>query len=146
MAYAVKTGNGAVPLSGMIPTGVLLDGGRNTISFERDAGIREHLFRLFATNHSPESQAGTLRELLCCLPRIAAPAEWRYDQLFRIVIMAFIDAYSFDLRSVKKSCVHFVHPEDGRMIPFDTYNLFYRGGLEAGRLEPLRAELRARGV
>ena len=46
--------------------------------------------------------------------------------------MQFIDAYSFDVRSVKKTCVHIVHP-DGRLIPFDTYNLFYRDGLEQSR-------------
>jgi hypothetical protein len=48
-----------------------------------------------------------------------------YDNIFRIIIMQFIDAHSFDVRSVKKTCVHIVHP-DGRLIPFDTYNLFYR--------------------
>jgi uncharacterized radical SAM superfamily Fe-S cluster-containing enzyme len=146
MAYALKTDEGAVPLSGVIPTEVLLDGGRNTISFERESNIRDHLFSLFATNLSPESQAGTLKDLLCCLPRVTAPTEWRYDRLFRIIIMAFIDAYSFDLRSVKKSCVHFVHPDDGRMIPFDTYNLFFRDELEAERLEPIRKDLRAQGL
>ena len=52
--------------------------------------------------------------------------------------MQFIDAYSFDVRSVKKTCVHIVHP-DGRLIPFDTYNLFYRDDLERTRLAPLRA-------
>ena len=36
-----------------------------------------------------------------------------------------MDAYDFDVRSVKKSCVHIVH-KDGRMIPFETMNLFYR--------------------
>jgi len=51
--------------------------------------------------------------------------------------MQFIDAYAFDVRSVKKSCVHIVHP-DGRLIPFDTYNLFYRDGLETTRLAGLR--------
>jgi uncharacterized radical SAM superfamily Fe-S cluster-containing enzyme len=34
--------------------------------------------------------------------------------------------------------VHIVHPRDGRLIPFDTYNLFYRDNLEQTRLEPLR--------
>jgi uncharacterized radical SAM superfamily Fe-S cluster-containing enzyme len=38
---------------------------------------------------------------------------------------------------VKKSCVHIVHP-DGRIIPFDTYNMFYREGRER-LLEPLQA-------
>jgi hypothetical protein len=60
--------------------------------------------------------------------------------------MQFIDAHSFDVRSVKKTCVHIVHP-DGRLIPFDTYNLFYRDGLEQSRLVPLRtrAELAMTG-
>jgi uncharacterized radical SAM superfamily Fe-S cluster-containing enzyme len=52
-----------------------------------------------------------------------------------------MDAWNMDIRSVKKSCVHFVHPEDGRMIPFDTYNLFYRDGLEKDVLEPIRARM-----
>ena len=63
--------------------------------------------------------------------------------MFRVIIMQFLDAYSFDLRSVKKSCVHIVHPDDGRLIPFDTYNLFYRGELERTHLAPLRAHAAA---
>jgi uncharacterized radical SAM superfamily Fe-S cluster-containing enzyme len=53
--------------------------------------------------------------------------------------MNFIDAYAFDVRSVKKTCVHIVHPDAKRLIPFDTYNLFYRDDLEATRLTSLRA-------
>jgi len=60
-----------------------------------------------------------------------------YNNIFRVIIMQFLDAHAFDVRSVKKTCVHIVHP-DGRLIPFDTYNLFYRGSLETTRLEPLR--------
>jgi hypothetical protein len=52
------------------------------------------------------------------------------------------DHHAFDLRSVKKSCVHIAHP-DGRIIPFDTYNLFYRDDLETKVLQPLRAERRS---
>jgi uncharacterized radical SAM superfamily Fe-S cluster-containing enzyme len=50
-----------------------------------------------------------------------------------------MDAYSFDVRSVKTTCIHIVHP-DGRLIPFDTYNLFYRDELEKQRLVPLRTQ------
>ncbi|MGA7379177.1 MAG: hypothetical protein WBW36_22675, partial [Candidatus Sulfotelmatobacter sp.] len=96
-----------------------------------------NLFKLFATNHSPRSGAGTLRELLCCLPKVFVPDNITYENVFRVIIMQFIDAHSFDVRSVKKTCVHIVHP-DGRLIPFDTYNLFYRDGLEVTRLGPLR--------
>ena len=52
-------------------------------------------------------------------------------------MIQFLDAHNFDVRSVKKSCIHIVHP-DGRIIPFDTFNLFYRDGKEA-RLRELQA-------
>jgi hypothetical protein len=44
-----------------------------------------------------------------------------------VVISQFLDRFNFDLGTVKRSCVHFVEP-DGRIIPFDTYNTFYRPG------------------
>lgn len=137
MAYALKLEGKVVPLTGLIDPKVLIEGGRNTIVYEQDDSVREGIFKLFATNHSPESSAGTLRDLLCCLPQLAAPAELGYQNIFRMLIMQFIDAYSFDVRSVKKTCVHIVHP-DGRLIPFDTYNMFYRDHLEQTVLAPLR--------
>ncbi len=35
---------------------------------------------------------------------------------------------------------------DGRLIPFDTYNLFYRDGLEESRLGPLRRGIEAGAI
>ena len=138
MAYAMKLGGKVVPLTGMIEPDVLINGGRNTIVYEQDSAVRDHIFKLFATNHSPESQARTLRELLCCLPMVLAPKEVGYDNLFRVLIVQFIDAQSFDLRSIRKTCIHIAHPDGQRLIPFDTYNMFYREALESERLEPLR--------
>ena len=174
MAYALKLNGKVIPLTSMIPPEVLINGAANTILYEQDPAVRTNLFKLFATNHSPRSGAGTLRELLCCLPKIwipnsnssaissetaaipnqtvvipseardlgfaaatPSPAALSYENIFRIIIMQFIDAHSFDVRSVKKTCVHIAHP-DGRLIPFDTYNLFYRDNLEQTRLTPLR--------
>jgi uncharacterized radical SAM superfamily Fe-S cluster-containing enzyme len=142
MAYALKLGDQVVPLTSLIDPQVLIGGRRNTIVYEYDDDIRDHIFKLFATNHSPQSGVASLRELLCCLPMAAAPEGMGYENLFRVIIMDFIDAYSFDVRSVKKSCVHIVHP-DGRLIPFDTYNLFYRDDLERTRLAPLRKRAEA---
>jgi uncharacterized radical SAM superfamily Fe-S cluster-containing enzyme len=137
MGYALKLEGRLVPLTGLVDPQILIEGGRNTIVYEQDPALRQRLFHLFATNHSPESQARSLRDLLCCLPRVAAPDELGYENVFRVLIMQFIDAAAFDLRSVKKTCVHIVHP-DGRLIPFDTYNIFYRDELERTRLAPLR--------
>ena len=55
--------------------------------------------------------------------------------------MQFIDAWNFDVRAMKKSCVHIAQP-DGRLIPFEAFNLFYRDG-KSGRLEALRREVLA---
>lgn len=137
MGYALKVGGTVVPLTGLIDPNILIEGGRNTIVYEQDEAVRQGVFKLFATNHSPESGVKSLRDLLCCLPWLDAPVELGYENMFRVLIMQFIDAHSFDVRSVKKTCVHIVHP-DGRLIPFDTYNLFYRDGLEQSRLAPLR--------
>jgi hypothetical protein len=143
MAYALKIDGKVIPLTGMVDPQVLINGGRNTIVFETDDAVRDSLFKVFATNHSPQSGAASLRDLLCCLPHVDAP-ELAYDNVFRVLIMQFIDAHSFDVRSVKKTCVHIAHP-DGRIIPFDTYNLFYRDDLERTRLNPLRRERETAG-
>jgi len=137
MAYALKLDNDVVPLTRFVDPDVLINAARNTIVYEEEQGIRDCLFKLFATNHSLQSGATSLRELLCCLPRIAAPAELSYKNIFRVLIVQFLDAHAFDVRSVKKTCIHIVHP-DGRLIPFDTYNLFYRDDLERTRLAALR--------
>lgn len=114
-----------VPLTGLIDPQILIEGGRNTIVFEQDPEIQGRLFHTFSTNHSPASGAASLKELLCCLPFVQVPESMSYENVFRILIVQFLDVYSLDVRSVKKSCIHIVHP-DGRLIPFDTYNIFYR--------------------
>jgi len=136
MAYALKAEGKLTPLTGLVPPQVLIEGGRNSIVLEKDEGLRDAVFKLFATNHSPQSQACSLGDLLCCLPHVRAPQGLDYRNVFRVLIMAFIDAESFDLRSVRKSCVHIAQP-DGRIVPFDTYNLFQRGD-RARHLERLR--------
>jgi hypothetical protein len=140
MAYALKVGGRVLPLTGMIDAEVMINAGRNTIVFEADEGLQSHLFKTFSTNHSPQSAGASLRDLLCCLPKVSAPQNIGYENVFRIIIMQFIDAFSFDVRSVKKTCVHIAHPDGERLIPFDTYNLFYRDELERTVLDPLRSE------
>jgi len=129
MAYALKLNGSVVPLTGMIPPEVLLGTEGSTIVYEQHPGLRDYLFRLFSTSHSPESSSLSLKQLLCCLPLVSVPSNIGYDNIFRVIIMQFLDPYNFDVRSVKRSCVHIVHP-DGRIIPFDTYNMFYRDGRE----------------
>lgn len=141
MAYALKTEEKTVPLTRYLDPQSLVEGSGNTIVFERDEnlkqGMKEQIFKLFSTNHSPESQANCLSELMCCLPLISAPQNLKYDNVFRVLIVQFMDAYSLDVRALKKSCIHFALP-DGKMIPFESYNLLYR---EASRLKEIRGSI-----
>ncbi|CAN5225636.1 radical SAM protein [soil metagenome] len=130
MGYALKTAAGLMPLTRFIGAETLMAGDRSTIVFESDAVLKAEVFRLFATNLSPEDQAGCLSSLMCCLPQVQAPESIGYDNVFRVLIMAFMDAVAFDTRAMKKSCVHIVQP-DGRLIPFESYNLLYRDGQQA---------------
>ncbi len=143
MAYALKLDGQIHPLTRYVEPSVLIEGGRNTIVYEKDAGLQAALFKTFSTAHSPASSAESLSELLCCLPKVIGPAGLKYDNVFRVIIMAFIDAHGFDLRSIRKTCVHIAQP-DGRIIPFDTFNLFYRDRLEAEVLGPIREEILGR--
>ena len=141
MAYAIKLGGVTQPLTRHLGPEALLAGPASTIVFERDPHLKEQVFKLFSTNHSPESQANCLSALLCCLPQVAAPLELNYENVFRVLIVQFMDAGNLDIRALKKSCVHMVQP-DGRLIPFESFNLFYRDE-RARALEGIRAEIDA---
>jgi uncharacterized radical SAM superfamily Fe-S cluster-containing enzyme len=143
MAYGLKSPGGFAPLTGMIDPKILIEGRRNTIVYEKDESVKSAVFKLLSLGHGPEGGFERLRDLLCCLPQVALGKGLGYQDLFRVIIMAFHDAHSFDVRSVKRTCVHIAHPDGERLIPFDTYNLFYRGDLEQTRLAPLRREAEA---
>lgn len=124
MGYALKLGEDVFPLTHLIDPEDLLNNSKNTIVYEQDERLHTHLLNMFSTAPSVEKVQEELHHLMCCLPEIDAPG-LSYDNLFRIIIMNFMDAYDFDVRAIKKSCVHIVH-KDGRVIPFETMNLFYR--------------------
>jgi uncharacterized radical SAM superfamily Fe-S cluster-containing enzyme len=124
MGYVLKLGDNVLPLTRYINPADLLDNSRNTIVYEQDEQLRDKMINLFSTGNSIEGAAEKMHSLLCCLPQVQAPS-LSYNNLFRVIIMQFIDAYNFDVRSVKKSCVHIVN-KDYKIIPFETMNLFYR--------------------
>jgi 7,8-dihydro-6-hydroxymethylpterin dimethyltransferase len=87
MAYALKIGGKTVPLTGLVDPEVLINGPRDTIVYEEETGIRDCLFKLFATKHSPKSGVASLRDLLCCVPRVSAPSDLSCKNIFRVLIV-----------------------------------------------------------
>ncbi|MBI5850848.1 MAG: radical SAM protein [Planctomycetes bacterium] len=147
MAYALRKQQGdspLTPLTGLVPTEVFVQGARNTIAIERDDTLRDAVFKAFSTGHGPESAAGALAQLLCCLPGVSlAGSNLDYRDVFRIVIMRFLDRHDLDVANARRSCVHIAHPDSRRIVPFDTFNVLYRDGLEREILEPLRRRAEA---
>jgi uncharacterized radical SAM superfamily Fe-S cluster-containing enzyme/prolipoprotein diacylglyceryltransferase len=130
IGYSIRRNGRLVPLSKIVDPRKLLSLGGNTICYEQDPAIYRHVKQLFSASASPVSAASNLNSLCCISDESGFPGSINYDEVFRVIIIQFMDAWNMDLRSLKRSCVHIAHP-DGRLIPFETYNLFYRNNADS---------------
>lgn len=138
IGYGLRDGPNVTPITALLPRELILEG-PNTVSYEAYPKLRAAVNDLLSLATAQANTEDKLAGLMCCLPQAMVPGELSYANSFRVVIMQFLDRYNFDLGTVKRSCVHFVTPE-GAIIPFDTYNSFYRPGAEgAGVLARVRA-------
>lgn len=128
IGYGLRDGATVTPLTSLLPRELILSG-PNTISYEAYPELRARVMDLLSLATAQANTEEKLAGLLCCLPQAVVPAELSYSNSFRVVILQFLDRYNFDLGTVKRSCVHFV-TEAGQIIPFDTYNTYYRTGAE----------------
>jgi hypothetical protein len=100
MGYALKLDGQVVPLSGRMDPQALLRAEHSTIVYERSDSVRQHLLQLFSTAASPNSAAGIIGQLLCCLPQMQLGSDLSYRNVFRVLFVKFMDAHDFDVRSV----------------------------------------------
>ena len=136
IGYGVRNGRQVAPVTAFVSHDDLLSATPNTISFEKYPELQRRVFDLFSLSTGPETAAERVEALLCCLPSVPAPKGLSYENIFRVAVVEFLDAHNFCLANVKRSCIHFVTPT-GQIIPFDTYNLFYRDG----RIDAIRQRL-----
>jgi uncharacterized radical SAM superfamily Fe-S cluster-containing enzyme len=127
IGYGLRDGTHVTPVTSLLPRELFVAALPNTVSFEAYPELRARIFDLLSLSTAQGDTSEKLASLLCCLPAAAVPVQIGYENTFRIVISQFLDRFNFDIGTVKRSCVHFVEP-DGRIIPFDTYNTFYRPG------------------
>lgn len=135
IGYGLRNGREVRPVTAMLPRELFVAAAPNTVTFERYPQLRKQVFELLSLSTAQGNTSEKLASLLCCLPEAAVPQEVSYENTFRVVVSQFLDRFNFDLGTVKRSCVHFVQP-DGTIIPFDTFNTFYRPG--AAGAEALR--------
>ncbi|HKS61791.1 MAG TPA: radical SAM protein, partial [Xanthobacteraceae bacterium] len=141
IGYGLRSGRSVLPVTSMVPREELIAITPNTISFEKQPVLKEKFIELFSLSSGPNNCAERLHEFLCCLPKVEAPAALSYENVFRVAIVQFMDRYNFCVGGVKRSCIHFVTP-NGQIIPFDTFNLFYRNGA----IDKIRAAMKAEAL
>jgi len=128
IGYGLRQGDEVTPLTRLLPRDLIVNG-PNTISYEAYPELKAKILDLLSLATAQANTEEKLAGLLCCLPQAMVPEKLSYANSFRVVILQFLDRYNFDIATVKRSCVHFI-TEDGQIIPFDTYNTFYRKGAE----------------
>jgi uncharacterized radical SAM superfamily Fe-S cluster-containing enzyme len=127
IGYGLRQGSTVVPVTSLLPREMFVAEVPNTVTFEAFPELRRRIFDLLSLSTAQADTSERLASLLCCLAQAAVPHEVTYANTFRVVISQFLDRFNFDIATAKRSCVHFVET-DGRIIPFDTYNTFYRPG------------------
>ncbi len=145
IAIAYRQGSTAVPVTRFIDAKANLDLLANGISFTRKKSrdlIMQYLGRqACCSGGCGEEVQGSKFEVqgseLPLLSPSSTPAneffskvlaqELGAENLFRITITSFLDAYNFDVRRLMKCCTHHVLPS-GHVIPFCAYNVLYRDG------------------
>jgi len=137
IGYGIRVGSEVRPLTHLFPQEVLVRSAPNSVTFESNPEMRKLLIELLSLSCAGQQSANVLHEILCCLPLVEVPAEIGYDRVFRVTVVSFLDRFNFCLAGVKRSCIHFV-TDDGRIIPFDTYNMLHRPGLPGVAARPAR--------
>jgi uncharacterized radical SAM superfamily Fe-S cluster-containing enzyme len=127
IGYGLRNGRTVLPVTSLIPREEFVAITPNTISFEKQPVLKDKFIELFSLSSGANNAAERVAEFLCCLPKAVVPEGITYENVFRVAIVQFMDRFNFCVGGVKRSCIHFVTP-NGQIIPFDTYNLFYRNG------------------
>ena len=138
IAYGLRNARSVVPVMSLVPREELIASIPNAITFEKQPVLLRKFMELFSLSSGAVNAPERMAELLCCLPAVPMPSGIGYENVFRVVIVQFMDRFNFCVGGVKRSCIHFVTPA-GQIIPFDTYNLFYRNGA----IDRIRTAMRA---
>lgn len=108
----------------------------NATSAPSHNGVKQH----FPVHAAPDLTAASQEFFARALAEDLSP-----EDVFRITITSFLDAYNFDVRRVMKCCIHHILPT-GHVIPFCAYNTLYRDGhVPLPEIRRVVEELTARG-
>ncbi len=130
VTYAIKNGDGYVPITSKIKVGDYVELIDNTMDFRAEDVVKNAIAKSI-TKGAVCDCLKLKSDITSLLP--ADYLKWTSRQradfidknTFRITISSFIDMYNFDAKSIKKECVHVITP-DLKRIPFSAYNMLHR--------------------
>lgn len=104
---------------------------RNTFKFDPEDFLKDLTKKAFCSAESCCDYLGLLNNFRKFIPKSyflksdEEKIEYVSENTFRISVTSFVDAYNFDMKSMKKECVHIITP-DLKKIPFSAYNMLHR--------------------
>ena len=131
ITYLYKTNNGFIPLTRDLDIKNYLPVIRNTFKFDPEDFLKDLTKNIFTPKDTCCDYLNLLNKFKKIIPGSYLlkskrdKIEYVSENTFRISITSFIDAYNFDMKSMKKECVHIITP-DLKKIPFSSYNLLHR--------------------
>lgn len=126
LTYAFLRDNEVIPVTRRINVEEYLDYFCNKVVASPVSILRKALEGLWSASSSL-SATRVLKDFscVCGIPFYPGSLERLKNNVFRIMIKPFMDAYTFDFKRAMKCCVHILQP-NGKMIPFCVYNNIYR--------------------
>jgi len=104
---------------------------RNTFKFDPEDFLKDLTKKVFSSGGSCCNYLGLLNNFRKLIPKnyfsksAEEKIEYVSENTFRISVTSFVDSYNFDMKSMKKECVHIITP-DLKKIPFSAYNMLHR--------------------
>jgi uncharacterized radical SAM superfamily Fe-S cluster-containing enzyme len=130
LTYAYRRDGRVTPLPRFIDAKNNLDLLANGITFTRPAArekVEKYLGQLALCDDATCRGLGGASDVAAEFFGRVLAEDLSANELFRITITSFLDAYNFDVRRLMKCCIHHVLPS-GHIIPFCAYNVLYRDG------------------
>ena len=126
LTYAFLKHGEVVPITRKIDVEKYLDYFCNRIITSPASILRKALESLWSAS-ATVSAPQVLKDFncVCGLPFKLGVLDELKNNVLRIMIKPFMDAYTFDIKRAMKCCVHVLRP-NGKLIPFCVYNNIYR--------------------
>ena len=131
IAYLYKIKDEFIPLTRNLKIKDYLPIIRNTFKFDPEDFLQDLTKNAFCSEGACCDYLGMLKNFRKYIPKSyflkseEEKIEYVSSNIFRISATSFVDAYNFDMKSMKKECIHIITP-DLKKIPFSAYNMLHR--------------------